>query len=166
MRETQEMWIECLGRSPGGVNGNPVQYSRQENSTDIAAWQATAHGVTKSQTILTMHTHSGVYPPVVISYIFLFFYYFCQFLKHFFILYYCSTLSFFSIFSLFTSDSDFTFQWLFHTYTLNFFKYICWFSKSILFLTLCYCSTSFYFLVLFFPLCHWSLVLPSSTCFI
>ena len=37
------------GRSPGGANGNPLQYSRLENSIDRVAWQATVQGVTKSQ---------------------------------------------------------------------------------------------------------------------
>ena len=29
------------GRSPGGVHGNPVQYSCLENPTDRGAWRAT-----------------------------------------------------------------------------------------------------------------------------
>ena len=37
------------GRS-GEENGNPLQYSYLENSIDTGAWQATIHGVTKSQT--------------------------------------------------------------------------------------------------------------------
>ena len=32
--------IPVLGRSPGGRNGNPLQYSCLENATDRAAWQA------------------------------------------------------------------------------------------------------------------------------
>ena len=36
-------------RSPGGGNGNPLQYSCLENPMDREAWQATVHGVTKSQ---------------------------------------------------------------------------------------------------------------------
>ena len=32
-------------RSPGEVNGNPLQYSCLENPTDRGAWQATVHGV-------------------------------------------------------------------------------------------------------------------------
>jgi len=42
--------IPDLGRSPGEVNGNPLQYSRLENSTDRGAWRATVHGVTESDT--------------------------------------------------------------------------------------------------------------------
>ena len=42
--------IPGSGRSPGEGNGNPLQYSCLENPTDGRAWQATVHGVTKSQT--------------------------------------------------------------------------------------------------------------------
>ena len=38
------------GRSPGEVNGYPLQYSCLENPMDRGAWQATVHGVTKSWT--------------------------------------------------------------------------------------------------------------------
>ena len=38
------------GRSPEEGNGNPLQYSCLENSMDRGAWQATVHGVAKSQT--------------------------------------------------------------------------------------------------------------------
>ena len=31
-------------RSPGVGNGNPLQYSCVENSTDRGVWQATVHG--------------------------------------------------------------------------------------------------------------------------
>ena len=34
----------------GEGNGNPLQYSCLENPLDRGAWQATVHGVTKSQT--------------------------------------------------------------------------------------------------------------------
>ena len=44
--------IPGLGRSPGEGNGNPLQYSCLENSTDWGAWSATVHGVTKSWTWL------------------------------------------------------------------------------------------------------------------
>ena len=42
--------IPGLVRSPGEGNGNPLQYSCLENSMDEGTWQATVHGVTKSQT--------------------------------------------------------------------------------------------------------------------
>ena len=38
------------GRSPGGGNGNPLQYSCLENPMDRGAWQATVHAVERSQT--------------------------------------------------------------------------------------------------------------------
>ena len=41
--------IPGLGRSPGGGQGNPLPYSCLENPMDRGAWQATAHGVVKSQ---------------------------------------------------------------------------------------------------------------------
>ena len=41
------------GRSPGGGNGNPLQYSCLENSMDRGAWQAIVHGVAKSPTRLS-----------------------------------------------------------------------------------------------------------------
>ena len=42
--------IPGLGRSAGEGNGNPLQYSCLDNSTDIEAWQATVRGVAKSWT--------------------------------------------------------------------------------------------------------------------
>ena len=44
--------IPELGRSPGGGNGNPLQYSCLENPMDGGGWQATVHEVTKSRTRL------------------------------------------------------------------------------------------------------------------
>ena len=41
--------IPGSGRSPGDRNGNPLQYSGLENPVDRGAWQASAHGVAKSQ---------------------------------------------------------------------------------------------------------------------
>ena len=38
------------GRSPGGVHGNPLQYSYLENPMDRGAWQVIVHRVTKRQT--------------------------------------------------------------------------------------------------------------------
>ena len=40
-------------RSPGEGNGNPLQYSCLENPMDRGTWQATVHGVPKSQTQLS-----------------------------------------------------------------------------------------------------------------
>ena len=49
-----------LGRSPGKVNGYPLQYSGLENPMDREAWQATAHGVEKSWTELRdFHSYIG-----------------------------------------------------------------------------------------------------------
>ena len=50
-------------RFPGEGKGNPLQYSRPENSTDRGAWQATVHGVTewgttKQLTHTHLHTHT------------------------------------------------------------------------------------------------------------
>ena len=42
--------ISGLGRSPGGGNDNPFQYSCLENPIDGGAWQVTVPSVTKSQT--------------------------------------------------------------------------------------------------------------------
>ena len=40
--------IPGSGRSPGGENSNPLQYSFLGNPMDRGAWWATVHGVTKS----------------------------------------------------------------------------------------------------------------------
>ena len=47
--------VPGLGRSPGGRNGNPLQYSCLENCTDRWAWWATVHGITKSRIPLSTH---------------------------------------------------------------------------------------------------------------
>ena len=39
--------IPGLGRSPGGRNGNPLQYSCLENSMNRGAWGAIVHWVAK-----------------------------------------------------------------------------------------------------------------------
>ena len=44
--------IPRLGRYPGEENGKALQYSCLENSIDRGPWQATVHGVAKSQTQL------------------------------------------------------------------------------------------------------------------
>ena len=60
MQETQK--IQCrfkrlersfgLERSPGGGNGNPLQFHRLGNPKDRGAWWAAVRGVTRSQTWL------------------------------------------------------------------------------------------------------------------
>ena len=46
-----ETWVRSLGweDSPREGNGYPLQYSGLEKSTDRGAWQATVHGVARSQ---------------------------------------------------------------------------------------------------------------------
>ena len=44
------------GRSPGGGNGNPLQYSCLENLMGRGTWWATVHRVTESD--MTEHTHA------------------------------------------------------------------------------------------------------------
>ena len=51
--------IPGSGRTPGGEKGNSLQYSCQENPMDRVAWQATAHGVAKSQTLAPTHIGLG-----------------------------------------------------------------------------------------------------------
>ena len=41
--------IPGLGRSPGGRNENPLQYSCLEDPMDKRAWWATVHRVAKSR---------------------------------------------------------------------------------------------------------------------
>ena len=57
MQEPLETWdsIAGSGRSPGGGNGNPLQYSCLENPMDKGAWWATVPGVAQSRTRLSVH---------------------------------------------------------------------------------------------------------------
>ena len=41
--------IPAVGRTPGGGNGSPLQYSGLENPKNRGAWWATVHGMAKSQ---------------------------------------------------------------------------------------------------------------------
>ena len=51
--DTRDMGlIPGQGRSPGGGQGNPLQYCCLGNPMDRGAWQATVHGTTKSWTQL------------------------------------------------------------------------------------------------------------------
>ena len=48
------------GRSPWVGNGDTLKNSYLDNFMDRGAWQAIAHGVKKSQTLLSRHiTHAG-----------------------------------------------------------------------------------------------------------
>ena len=44
------VWITRSGRSPGGRNGNPLQYSCLENSMDRGAWRARVHRIVEGRT--------------------------------------------------------------------------------------------------------------------
>ena len=57
---TQETQVQSLGQEefPGDGNGNPLQYSCLGNPMDRGAWRAAVHGVTKSQTQLSIYTHT------------------------------------------------------------------------------------------------------------
>ena len=55
--------IPGLGRSPGGGNGNPLQYSCLENRMGRGAWPAIVHRIAKSRTRLkrlNAETHTGL----------------------------------------------------------------------------------------------------------
>ena len=54
----QETWVQSLGQEDPleKENGNPLQYSCLENPMEGGAWQATVHGVTKSQALLSDFT--------------------------------------------------------------------------------------------------------------
>ena len=56
--------IRSLGReqSPGEGNGDPLQDSCLGNPMDRGAWWAIVHGVTESQTRLSMHAHVRIGP--------------------------------------------------------------------------------------------------------
>ena len=57
--DTEDMGsIPGLGRSPGGENGNPLQYSCLENPMDRGVWLLTVHRITKSQTWLNDLAHA------------------------------------------------------------------------------------------------------------
>ena len=51
-------FIPGSGRSPGEVNGNPLQYSCLENPMDREAWRVAVHGVTESRTRLKDLAHT------------------------------------------------------------------------------------------------------------
>ena len=49
--------ISGSGRSPGGGNGTPLQYSCLENPMDRGAWWATVHTVAQSWTRLSSQAY-------------------------------------------------------------------------------------------------------------
>ena len=53
----QEIWVRSLGWEDPLQKGMAIQlqYSCLENSMDRGAWQATDHGVAKSQTLFTLY---------------------------------------------------------------------------------------------------------------
>ena len=53
--------IPGLGSSPGGGNGNRLQFSCLEKLMDRGAWRATIHVVPKSQTHLKNYVHVCMY---------------------------------------------------------------------------------------------------------
>jgi len=65
--------IPGLGRSPGGGNVNPLQYSCLENPMDRGAWRATVHRVaefrhdlaTEQQQLLLTEMRKMVLPLVI-----------------------------------------------------------------------------------------------------
>ena len=65
--ETDTSSISGWGRSPGIGNGNPLQYSCLENYMDRGTLGATVHGVSRSQTWLSMHTHVLKQKPNVVK---------------------------------------------------------------------------------------------------
>ena len=53
--------IPGSGRSPGGRNGNPLQYSSLENSMDRGAWglQSLGHTESDTESDMTQHPHTS-----------------------------------------------------------------------------------------------------------
>ena len=52
-------------RFPGEGNGNPLQYSCLENSTDRGAWRATVHGVAEElDTTKQLKNNNGINRPI------------------------------------------------------------------------------------------------------
>ena len=71
----RQVWSLGQEDSPGVGNGNPLQYSCQENPMDRGAWPASVHRITKSWTWLKWLStqHSTVTSKMICS----FFTYYC-----------------------------------------------------------------------------------------
>ena len=54
------------GRSPGGDNGNPLQYSCLKNPMDRGTWWSSVHGIAKSRTWLSC-SHFIMWPSISTS---------------------------------------------------------------------------------------------------
>ena len=52
-------------KSPGRGSNNPLQHSCLESSRDRGDWQAIVHGVSKSQTGLSVHTHTHTHTHIL-----------------------------------------------------------------------------------------------------
>ena len=57
--------IPELERSPGEENGNLLQYSCLENSSDRGPWQAVVYGIAKSQTGLSKRAQYSTFLKLV-----------------------------------------------------------------------------------------------------
>ena len=55
--------IPGSGRSPGGGNGAPLQYSCLENPMDVGGWWATVCRIANSWTQLSTHTNTHTHIP-------------------------------------------------------------------------------------------------------
>ena len=51
--QESQVWSLCWEDSPGGGNGNPLQYSYLENPMDRGIWRVIVYEVTKSWTWLS-----------------------------------------------------------------------------------------------------------------
>ena len=58
-------WIPRSGRSPGGGNSIPLQYSYLENPMDRRTWWATVHGATEWDMTETIQHAYIVFQPLV-----------------------------------------------------------------------------------------------------
>ena len=51
----------CIGKIPGGGNGNPLQYSCLDNPMDRGTWQVTVHKTTKKRKLVRKSSHSSLF---------------------------------------------------------------------------------------------------------